>query len=107
MARKNKKEEQEEQQEEEEYKEEEYEEIIEEDNRVCMFYVIERLDSIMEDTDNIIKHYCDTRATHSNNKALHDMKTQLRKFRDELVYNLGINSLNNQIAQNNITDYLE
>ena len=106
MARKNKKEEQE-----EEYKEEEYEEIIEEDNRVCMFYVIERLDSIMEDTDNIIKHYCDTRATHSNNKALHDMKTQLRKFRDELVYNLGINSLNNKTtwftAQNNITDYLE
>jgi len=96
MARKNKKEEQEEQQEEEEYKEEEYEEIIEEDNRVCMFYVIERLDSIMEDCD-----------TSSNNKALHDMKTQLRKFRDELVYNLGINSLNNQIAQNNITDYLE
>jgi len=47
---------------------------------------------------------CDTS---SNNKALHDMKTQLRKFRDELVYNLGINSLNNQIAQNNITDYLE
>jgi hypothetical protein len=91
MARKNKKEEQE-----EEYKEEEYEEIIEEDNRVCMFYVIERLDSIMEDCD-----------TSSNNKALHDMKTQLRKFRDELVYNLGINSLNNQIAQNNITDYLK
>jgi len=91
MARKNKKEEQE-----EEYKEEEYEEIIEEDNRVCMFYVIERLDSIMEDCD-----------ISSNNKELHDMKTQLRKFRDELVYNLGINSLNNQIAQNNITDYLE
>jgi hypothetical protein len=91
MARKNKKEEQE-----EEYKEEEYEEIIEEDNRVCMFYVIERLDSIMEDCD-----------TSSNNKELHDMKTQLRKFRDELVYNLGINSLNNQIAQNNITDYLK
>ena len=103
MARKNKKEEQE-----EEYKESTIPEgFIEEDNRVCMFYVIERLDSIMEDTDNIIKHYCDTRATHSNNKALHDMKTQLRKFRDELVYNLGINSLNNQIAQNNITDYLE
>ena len=103
MARKNKKEEQE-----EEYKESTIPEgFIEEDNRVCMFYVIERLDSIMEDTDNIIKHYCDTRATHSNNKALHDMKTQLRKFRDELVYNLGINSLNNKIAQNNITDYLE
>ena len=65
-----------------------------------MFYVIERLDSIMEDCD-----------TSSNNKALHDMKTQLRKFRDELVYNLGINSLNNKTtwftAQNNITDYLE
>ena len=84
MARKNKKEEQE-----EEYKEEEYEEIIEEDNRVCMFYVIERLDSIMEDCDWNV----------------------LRKFRDELVYNLGINSLNNKTtwftAQNNITDYLE
>ncbi len=92
MARKNKKEEQE-----EEYKESTIPEgFIEEDNRVCMFYVIERLDSIMEDCD-----------TSSNNKALHDMKTQLRKFRDELVYNLGINSLNNQIAQNNITDYLE
>ena len=92
MARKNKKEEQE-----EEYKESTIPEgFIEEDNRVCMFYVIERLDSIMEDCD-----------TSSNNKALHDMKTQLRKFRDELVYNLGINSLNNKIAQNNITDYLE
>ncbi len=92
MARKNKKEEQE-----EEYKESTIPEgFIEEDNRVCMFYVIERLDSIMEDCD-----------TSSNNKALHDMKTQLRKFRDELVYNLGINSLNNQIAQNNITDYLK
>ena len=81
MARKNKKEEQE-----EEYKESTIPEgFIEEDNRVCMFYVIERLDSIMEDCDWNV----------------------LRKFRDELVYNLGINSLNNKIAQNNITDYLE
>jgi hypothetical protein len=85
MARKNKKEEQE-----EEYKESTIPEgFIEEDNRVCMFYVIERLDSIMEDCDWNV----------------------LRKFRDELVYNLGINSLNNKTtwftAQNNITDYLE
>ena len=59
------------------------EDVVEED-RVCMFYVIDKITGILENDEEVGSNY------HANS-----MKIQLEKFKDELIYNLGVNTLNN------------
>ena len=64
--------------------EEELEEDVVEEDRVCMFYVIDKITGILENDEEVGSNY------HANS-----MKIQLEKFKDELIYNLGVNTLNN------------
>ena len=46
------------------------------DQRICLFYVADRVKSIMED-----------------NKTEEQLRDALEEFKDELVHNIGINAL--------------
>jgi hypothetical protein len=50
------------------------------DNRVCMFYIAERLDEILQIKDGKKAH------------------KELYEFYREMMYNLGINALHNEYA---------
>ena len=65
-------------------KDDNVEEDVVEDDRVCMFYVIDKITGILENDEEVGSNY------HANS-----MKIQLEKFKDELIYNLGVNTLNN------------
>ena len=54
-------------------------------NRVCMFYVIDKLLNILEIKD-------------VNKKK---MEKKLGEFKDEMIHNLGINALHNHYGNDN------
>lgn len=56
---------------------------INQENRVCMFYIINRLHGIINRLHGII--------TNTNNEVCKDTT----EFYNELVYNLGVNTLRN------------
>ena len=56
----------------------------EQDNRICLFYIVERLTDIIDDSK-------------SNKETI---KT-LKEFKNECVYNLGINSIHNHYTGDN------
>jgi hypothetical protein len=55
---------------------------IPQDNRVCMFYVVERLSHILKTKDG------------------EKVKISLSKFKDEIIYNLGANVFYNKNCNN-------
>ena len=60
--------------------------MTKQDNRVCMFYVAERLLDILKTKDN------------------EKVKIHLSKFKDEIIYNLGANVFYNKNLNNGDTN---
>ena len=54
----------------------------EQDNRVCLFYVVDRVSDIIK-----------------NSKSHKTMIHKLTEFQRECTYNLGVNSLNNHYTE--------
>ena len=54
------------------------------DNRVCMFYIVERLDGILKDTNP---------------------KKSLEDFKRECLYNLGVNAFHNHEIEETIDNW--
>jgi len=54
----------------------------EQDNRVCMYYITDKLQRLSEV------------------KSDKELRKEVEEFREEMIYNLGINSLHNHNSQN-------
>ena len=54
----------------------------EQDNRVCMYYITNKLQRLSEV------------------KSDKELRKEVEEFREEIIYNLGINSLHNHNSQN-------
>ncbi len=54
----------------------------EQDNRVCMYYITNKLQRL------------------SKVKSDKELRKEVEEFREEMIYNLGINSLHNHNSQN-------
>ena len=54
----------------------------EQDNRVCMYYITNKLQHLSEV------------------KSDKELRKEVEEFREEMIYNLGINSLHNHNSQN-------
>ncbi len=54
----------------------------EQDNRVCMYYITNKLQRLSEV------------------KSDKELRKEVEEFREEMIYNLGINSLHNHNSQN-------
>jgi len=57
-------------------------EYTEQDNRVCMYYITDKLQRLSEV------------------KSDKELRKEVEEFREEMIYNLGINSLHNHNSQN-------